>query len=104
MVDRRSLAIGVFAVVVATSGLVSRAQAPAAPTAGAQGRGGPGGPGGRGAGRGGAGFGRAAFTPEPGAKDLKTILYNWTWHMGMLRSDAESELNKTLDYHAESGT
>jgi hypothetical protein len=106
MVDRRSLAIGVFAVVVAMSGLVPRAQAPAAPAAGAQGQGGRGGPGGagRGAGRGGGGFGRGAFTPEPGAKDLKTVLYNWTWHMGMLRSDAESELIKTLDYNAEGGT
>ena len=65
MVDRRSLAIGVFAVVVAMSGLVPRAQAPAAPAAGAQGQGGRGGPGGagRGAGRGGGGFGRGAFTP-----------------------------------------
>jgi len=35
---------------------------------------------------------------------LKSVLYNWTWHMGMLRSGAESELIKTLDYHADGGT
>jgi hypothetical protein len=61
--------------------------------------------GGRG-GRGGGGFGGDAgpFTPTPGAKDLKSVLFNWTWHMGMLRSGAESELIKTLDYHGASGT
>jgi hypothetical protein len=47
---------------------------------------------------------RGRFTPTPGAKDLKSVLFNWTWHMGMLRSGAESELIKTLDYHAEGGT
>jgi hypothetical protein len=92
-------------VVVATSGVTTWGQAPAAPApapaapaGGAQGRGG--------AGRGGGGFGRgaAAFTPTPGAKDLKSVLYNWTWHMGMLRSGAESELVKTLDYQAAGGT
>ena len=66
---------------------------------GAQGRGGAGAPGrGRGA------FDAGPFTPTPGAKDLKSVLFNWTWRMGMLRSGAESELIKTLDYHAESGT
>jgi hypothetical protein len=57
------------------------------------------------AGRGAAGRGRGtAFTPTPGAKDLKSVLYNWTWHMGMLRSGNESELVKTLEYQAEGGT
>jgi hypothetical protein len=69
--------------------------------AGAQGPGSAGAPG-RG-GRGGA-FGAGPFTPTAGAKDLKSILFNWTWHMGMLRSGNESELVKTLDYHAEGGT
>jgi hypothetical protein len=32
------------------------------------------------------------------------VLFNWTWHMGMLRSGNESELVKTLDYHADGGT
>lgn len=99
MVDRRSLATGVLAVLVAMSGVTAggqapAAQGPAAPAAGAPGRGGPGGRGGRG----------AAFTPDAGAKDLKSVLYNWTWHMGMLRSGNESELVKTLEYQAEGGT
>ena len=68
-----------------------------------QGRGGGGAPGpGRGGGRG--AFDAGPFTPTPGAKDLKSVLFNWTWRMGMLRSGAESELIKTLDYHAEGGT
>jgi len=109
MVDRRSLAIGAFAVLalVATPSVTVRGQAPApqttpapaAPAGGAQGRGGPGGPG-----RGGFGGRGPAFTPTAGAKDLKTVLYNWTWHMGMLRSGNESELVKTLEYRADSGT
>src|SRR5882672_11314388 len=107
MVDRRSLAIGVLVAFVAMSHVLGAegqgAGAAPGPAAGApQGRG-AGAPQGRGAG--GGGFGRGtAFTPEPGAKDLKSVLYNWTWHMGMLRSGNESELVKTLDYHAESGT
>jgi hypothetical protein len=31
------------------------------------------------------------------------VLYNWAWAMGMLRSGAESELVKTLDYYGASG-
>ena len=66
-----------------------------------QGRGGPGGPGGAaGGGRGRGG----AYTPPVGSKELKDVLYNWTWHMGMLRSGAESELIKTMDYHGASGS
>ena len=47
---------------------------------------------------------RDPLRPNAGAKDLKSVLFNWTWHMGMLRSGAESELIKTLDYHAAGGT
>ena len=47
---------------------------------------------------------RAPLRRRQGAKDLKTVLFNWTWRMGMLRSGAESELVKTLDYHAAGGT
>ena len=32
------------------------------------------------------------------------MLYNWTWAMGMLRSGAESELIKTMDYYGAGGT
>jgi hypothetical protein len=67
----------------------------------AQGRG-QGAQGGRGGGGGGGGFGRGggAYTPEPGARDLKAVLFNWTWHMGMLRGEAEPELIGTLEYRA----
>jgi hypothetical protein len=110
MVERRTLATGVLALLVAMSQVESgQAQGQGAPAQGAQGQG-AGAPQGRGAGaaqgRGGGG-GRGdggAFTPTPGAKDLKSVLFNWTWHMGMLRSGAESELVKTLDYHAAGGT
>jgi hypothetical protein len=49
------------------------------------------------------GFGGGAppYTPDPGARDLKAVLYNWTWHMGMLRGQAEPELVATLEYQAE---
>ena len=117
MFERRTLAIGVFAGFVAVSGLTAIGQAPAAggqgPAAGAQGRGGqaPGGPGGAqgrggpgGAPAGGRGGRGGAYTPPAGSKELKDVLYNWTWHMGMLRSGAESELIKTLDYYGASGT
>lgn len=112
MVDRRSLAIGVLAALIAMNHLESGfAQGEAAPRgqgAGAPptGQGGAAPQGARAGGRGGGGFGGDAgpFTPTPGAKDLKSVLFNWAWHMGMLRSGAESELIKTLDYHAASGT
>lgn len=83
-----------FRAVVAAA-VLAVALMPAVP-AGAQGGGAPG--------RGGAAFGAGPFTPTPGAKDLKSVLFNWTWRMGMLRSGNESELVKTLDYHAEGGT
>ena len=50
-----------------------------------------------GAGRRGAGEGDA-YTPAPGAKDLKSVLFNWAWHMGMLRSTEEYDLLMSLMY------
>jgi hypothetical protein len=75
---RRSVAASALAVVVAMSGVGP---------AGAQGGGGFGGP--------------PPYTPEPGARDLKAVLFNWAWHMGMLRGQAEPELVGTLEYQAE---
>lgn len=51
----------------------------------------------------GQGFGRGGgeFTPESDARDLKSVLFNWTWHMGMLRGQSEVELIATLEYRAE---
>ena len=100
MVDRRMLATGVLAFLIGMSQVEAGQGQGAQPAQGAQGaaaaqgRGGGGGRGGRG----------SAFTPATGAKDLKSVLFNWTWHMGMLRSGNESELVKTLDYHAGGGT
>jgi hypothetical protein len=50
-----------------------------------------------GEGRRGAGGG-AEYTPEPEAKDLKSVLFNWAWHMGMLRSTEEYDLLMSLVY------
>ncbi len=49
------------------------------------------------AGRRGAGEGDE-YTPAPGAKDLKSVLFNWAWHMGMLRSTEEYDLLMSLMY------
>jgi hypothetical protein len=99
MAFRTAVAAVVFLAVFVT------AYAPAGAQGGPPGPGAQGGRAGGGApGRGRGAFDAGPFTPTPGAKDLKSVLFNWTWHMGMLRSGAESELIKTLDYHAESGT
>ena len=49
------------------------------------------------------GFGRGGnqYTPEPGARDLKAVLFNWGWHMGMLRGEGEFELIQSFEYRAE---
>jgi hypothetical protein len=39
-----------------------------------------------------------AYTPAPDAKDLKAVLFNWTWHLGMLRGIDEHELIASLEY------
>ena len=38
------------------------------------------------------------YTPAADAKDLKSVLFNWTWHMGMLRGVEEHELTVSLEY------
>src|SRR5262245_27047764 len=69
-----------------------------APPAGAQG-------GGR-AGGGRAGGGRGGGAPQPylpaaDAKDLRSVLFNWGWHMGMLRGEAEYDLGNSLEYQGK---
>jgi hypothetical protein len=49
-------------------------------------------------GRGGRGRGAPPYTPAPGAKDLKSVLFNWGWYMGMLRSNEEYDVLMTLEY------
>ena len=38
------------------------------------------------------------YTPEAGAKDLKSVLFNWAWYTGMLRSTEEYDLIMSLVY------
>lgn len=38
------------------------------------------------------------YVPAPDARDLKAVLFNWTWHMGMLRGIDEHELIASLEY------
>src|SRR5215510_8599458 len=76
------------------------AQAGAAPAA-APAQGGPG-PNGAGAPGGGRGRGGVQyFNPAPGAKDLKSVMFNWGWYMGMLRSSEEYDLLMSLDYQGK---
>ena len=51
------------------------------------------GPQGRGRGR-----GAPPFTPAAGAKDLKSVMFNWGWYTGMLRSSEEYDLLMSLAY------
>ena len=57
-------------------------------------------PGGQG-GRGGRGGGAPLYTPAAGAKDLKAVLFNWAWYMGMLRSSEERDLLMSLEYQGK---
>ncbi len=52
-------------------------------------------------GKGGRGGGAPLYTPAPGAKDLKSVLFNWAWYMGMLRSSEEYDLIMTLEYQGK---
>jgi hypothetical protein len=72
---------------------------PAAPRQG--GPGGAGQPGGAGGGRQGGRGGQQQYTPAPGARDLRAVLHNWGWHMGMLRGDQELDLVASLEYQGK---
>lgn len=58
-------------------------------------------PAGQGQGQGRGRGGGAPYTPAPGAKDLKAVLFNWAWHMGMLRSSEEYDLIMSLEYQGK---
>src|SRR5215472_13730879 len=73
---------------------VASAQAPAGAEAQGQGPG-------QGRGRGGRGAAPPLYTPAAGAKDLKSVLFNWAWYMGMLRSSEERDLLMTLEYQGK---
>src|SRR3954470_14957729 len=50
---------------------------------------------------GGRGRGGPQYTPAPGAKDLKAVLFDWAWYMGMLRSSEEYDLLMSLEYQGK---
>ena len=50
---------------------------------------------------GGRGRGAPLYTPAAGAKDLKAVLFNWAWYMGMLRSSEEYDVLMTLEYQGK---
>jgi len=85
----KNIAIAFALTVSATAGAFAQAGG-GAPEAPAQGGPGAGGRGGRG--------GAPLYTPAAGAKDLKAVLFNWAWYMGMLRSSEERDLLMTLEY------
>ena len=41
------------------------------------------------------------YRPTAGAKDLRAVLFNWTWYMGMLRGVDEHELVASLEYQGK---
>src|SRR5579862_8936963 len=73
--------------------------APAAPAQGGRGAGAGGGGQAGGGGRGGGGA--PLYTPVASAKDLKAVLFNWAWYMGMLRSSEERDLIMSLEYQGK---
>src|SRR5262245_49636288 len=63
---------------------------------------------GRGAGAGGGaqgggrgGRGAPPYTPTAGTKDLKSVLFNWAWYTGMLRSSEEYDILMSLEYQGK---
>src|SRR5579872_738633 len=88
-----SIAIAVALTVSGPSSAFAQASGAATPTEGAGiVGGGPGGGGRRSA---------PLYTPAPGAKDLKSVLFNWAWYMGMLRSSEERDLMMSLEYQGK---
>ncbi len=86
--------VAIVAILVMSVPSVSSAQARgAAPAGGGQAPA-------QGQGRG-RGAGAPPYTPAPGAKDLKSVLFNWAWYMGMLRSSEEYDVLMTLDYQGK---
>ena len=41
------------------------------------------------------------YRPAAGTNDLRAVLFNWTWHMGMLRGVDEHELIVSLEYQGK---
>src|SRR5262245_40330276 len=45
----------------------------------------------------------APYTPAPGAKDLRSVLFNWMWYEGMLKGTDERDMIATLEYQTKPG-
>ncbi len=45
----------------------------------------------------------APYTPAPGARDLRAVLFNWMWYQGMLKGTDERDMVATLEYQAKKG-
>jgi len=43
----------------------------------------------------------APYTPAPGAKDLRAVLFTWMWHEGMLKGTDERDMVATLEHQAK---
>src|SRR6185437_10856578 len=41
------------------------------------------------------------YTPAPGAKDLKSVLFKWEWAQGMLKGHDERDMVATLEYQGK---
>ena len=85
----KRIAIGAVLAISTLSLAIAQGPPDGAPPAGAQGPGG------------GRGRGGPTYTPAKDAKDLKSVLFNWGWYMGMLRSDQERDLMMTLEYQGK---
>src|SRR5262249_44489806 len=46
----------------------------------------------------------APYTPAANAKDLKAVLFNWMWGMGMLKGTDERDMVASLEYQSKAGT
>ena len=104
MISRTTISMRIAIGTALTVGLIATANAQAPGGGGVGGGGGRAGGGqgqGRAGGRGGRGRGAPLYTPAPGAKDLKSVLFNWAWYMGMLRSDQERDLIMSLEYQGK---
>ena len=61
-------------------------------------------PGAQGRGRGADPNAGAPYTPAAGAKDLRSVIFNWMWHQGMLKGTDERDMVAMLEYQAKGGT
>jgi len=90
---RRTIWTAVALAIVFTIGALTTASAQA-PAAGAQAPAG-------GQGRGGFQEPPPPYRPAKDAKDLRSVLFNWTWYLGMLRGVDEHELIVSLEYQGK---